>query len=144
MRNRDGDLVVTIGPGYELIPPINIPMAATNISIACDGKLQFTNAAGKAVTCGQIKLCRFMNPQGLRQLGGGIYTQTVISGPPVVNNPGDNGVGQVMQGFLESSNVDPIKEWAGMLKAEQSLQLNSQAMRTLDRARVALVNLKKS
>ena len=76
------DKVVGIGDGYELIPPINIPSTATNISIANDGTIQYTAAGGKSVTAGPIKLSQFVNPQGLSLEGGSIYTETVASGPP--------------------------------------------------------------
>ena len=144
-RNKNGDLVVQIGAGYELIPPINIPNGATNIAIAQDGTVQYTAKGGnKTVTAGQIQLSQFVNPQGLNLQGGSIYTETSASGPPITGNAGDNGSGQLQQGFLETSNVDPVKELVTLIKTQRSFELNSQSIQTADQALQTIANLKRS
>jgi flagellar basal-body rod protein FlgG len=138
-ENKDGDLVVSLGSGYELVPPINLPRGATNISISTDGCVKFTSAGGNTVlTAGQMELATFVNPQALGRTVSSIFTETSDSGWPMIGEPGTNGTGILQQGFLEQSNVDPVKEWAAMLQAEQSLQLNSQAMQVLDKIRQAV------
>jgi flagellar basal-body rod protein FlgG len=142
MQNNQGDLVVAIGPGYELIPPICIPPGASNITITSDGQVQYTPAGRTAVaTAGQIQLSQFANAPALGRAGGAIYTETPASGPPLVAPPGENGTGYLQQGFLEQSNVSPIKEWALLLKAEQLLQLNGQAFQLMGKARPTLAGL---
>jgi flagellar basal-body rod protein FlgG len=59
---------------------------------------------------GRIQLHQFMNPEGLNLLSGSLYTQTEQAGPPIESRPGENGAGQVLQGYLEGSNVDANKE----------------------------------
>jgi flagellar basal-body rod protein FlgG len=143
-RNKNGDLIVAIGAGYELIPPINIPAGATNIAIAQDGTVQYQAQGGnRVVTAGQIMLSQFVNPQGLYLQGGDIYTETSASGPPIINTPGDNGAGQLIQGSLETSNVDPVKELVTMIKTQRSFELNSQSIQTADQALQTIANLKK-
>jgi flagellar basal-body rod protein FlgG len=143
-RNKNGDLVVGIGDGYELIPPINIPSTATNIAIAQDGTIQYTAPGGRVVQAGPIKLSQFVNPQGLHLEGGSIYTETPASGPPIENNPGDNGAGQLQQGYIEDSNVDAVKELVTLMKTQRSFELNSQSIQTADQALQTVANLKRS
>jgi flagellar basal-body rod protein FlgG len=144
-RNADGDLVVGMGSGYRLQPVINIPKGATSITIGEDGTVSYaaqgTNTRTKA---GQIMLTQFVNPQGLKMEGGSIYTATDASGPPVVNTPGDNGSGQLEQTYLESSNVDPVKELVTLIKTQRSFELNSQSIQTADQALQTIANLKRS
>ena len=144
-RNNNGDLVVNIGEGYELVPPINIPAGATNISIASDGTVSFSSPGSSKLTSpGQIILTQFVNQQGLQMQGGSIYTETPSSGPPKTNFPGTNGAGKLQSGFLESSNVDPVKELVTLIKTQRSFELNSQSIQTADQALQTIANLKRS
>jgi flagellar basal-body rod protein FlgG len=108
--NGQGNLVIGIGDGYQLVPPITLPTTATNISVGTDGTVQYVKAGATVKsTAGQIKLAVFPNPQGVNLLGGSLYTESLASGPPVITVPGQNGAAQLLSGFLESSNVDPVK-----------------------------------
>jgi flagellar basal-body rod protein FlgG len=143
-QNKNGDLVVGIGDGYTLIPNINIPTGATGISIAQDGNVNYVpKGANTSVSAGQITLNQFVNPQGLKLQGGSIYTETNASGPPVVSNPGENGAGQLLEGQLETSNVDPVKELVTLIKTQRSFELNSQSIQTADQALQTIANIKK-
>ena len=136
--------VVGIGDGYKLIPNINIPPGGTGISIALDGTVQFVPKGGNtAVTAGQITLNQFVNPQGLKLQGGSIYTETNASGPPILSNPGENGAGELVEGTLETSNVDPVKELVTLIKTQRSFELNSQSIQTADQALQTIANIKK-
>lgn len=109
--NKDGELVLGMGDGYKLQPGISIPKGTVDVSISTDGKVAVTVAGSLTqLQVGQLELYQFINPQGLNLLGGSIYTETQASGPPTQCKPGENGAGQVLQGFLEGSNVDPMKE----------------------------------
>ena len=99
--NNAGNLVLAIGDGYQLVPPISLPTNATNISIGTDGTVQYVKAGGTAkVIAGQIKLATFPNQQGVNLLGGSIYTESPASGPPVTTFPGQNGSGHILGGYL--------------------------------------------
>jgi flagellar basal-body rod protein FlgG len=142
--NNQGDLVIGIGDGYKLVPPITLPTNATNISIGTDGTVQYTKAGATVkTTAGQVKLAMFPNPQGLALLGGSIYAQTDASGPAVASVPGLNGTGQILSGFLESSNVDPVNELVSLIKTQRSFELNSQSIQTADQALQVIGNLRK-
>jgi flagellar basal-body rod protein FlgG len=144
IANNKGDLIVNIGPGYELIPPITIPQGATNISISADGLVSYTpKGSNTTSTVGPIQLANFVNPQGLQLQGGSIYTETAASGAPIIGNPGDNGTGILQSGELEESNVDPVKELVTLIKTQRSFELNSQSIQTADQALQTIANLKK-
>jgi flagellar basal body rod protein FlgG len=109
--NRDGELVLGMGDGYKIEPKFTVPKGVTDISISQDGYVEVIKAGTNAKQLiGQIPITQFMNPQGLNLLGGSIYTQTESSGAPIESRAGQNGAGQVLQGFLEGSNVDPSRE----------------------------------
>jgi flagellar basal-body rod protein FlgG len=109
--NNIGELVLGMGDGYKLVPPIVIPPGSSNINIATDGTVSAIKPGSTTLgKVGQLQLTQFVNPQGLQLLGGSIYIETDSSGKPVTSNPGEQGSGTILQGFLEGSNVDPVKE----------------------------------
>lgn len=111
--NSNGELTLGMGDGYKLQPRITVPKGVTDVSIDQDGSVEVIQAGANGKhRIGRLQLAQFINPQGLNPLGGSLYTQTEASGPPVVGSPGDGdgGAGQVLQGFLEGSNVDPTRE----------------------------------
>ncbi|HEY8666715.1 MAG TPA: flagellar basal-body rod protein FlgG [Tepidisphaeraceae bacterium] len=142
--NKDGELVLGMGDGYKLEPPIQIPTGTTDISINTDGTVQVTKAGTNNKTVvGQLMLTQFINPQGLNLLGGSIYTQTDASGDPTDSKPGDAGAGTILQGFLEGSNVDPVKELVTLIKTQRAFELNSQSIQTADQALQTIGNLRR-
>ena len=133
-----------MGDGYKVEPKINIPKGTTDVSISSDGNVEVI-VAGKNTKqkVGQLQLFQFVNPQGLNLLGGSIYTQTEASGQALESKPGENGAGQVLQGFLESSNVDPVKELVTLIKTQRAFELNSQSIQTADQALQTIGNLRR-
>jgi flagellar basal body rod protein FlgG len=111
--NRSGELVVGQVDGYQLLPPIKLPPGATQVQIDQDGRVTVTQAGAddpKPAAIGQIHLARFTDPTALRPLGGGIYAETEASGQAVESPANDRGAGALLQGHLESSNVDLVRE----------------------------------
>lgn len=142
--NNEGDLVLGMGDGYKMIPPINIPPNATDINIAQDGTVSVLRSGQTTkTTVGQLRITQFINPQGLKLLGGSIYTESEASGPPTETAPGDGGGGKVLQGFLEASNVDPVKELVTLIKTQRAFELNSQSIQTADQALQTIGNLRR-
>ena len=144
--NNNNQLTLGMGDGYTLTPPITIPTGATNIAIAQDGTVSYTPQGGGTAkqTAGQLQLYQFVNPQGLNLMGSSIYTQTDASGQPIQSKPGENGAGTVLGGFLEESNVDPVKELVSLIKTQRSFELNSQSIQTADQALQTIGNLRRS
>ena len=138
-------MVLGMGDGYRLVPNITIPAGATDITIGSDGKVSYIKPGTTTATvAGQLTISQFINPQGLENLGGSIYLKTDASGNAIDNNPGDNGAGTTVQGFLEDSNVDPVKELVSLIKTQRSFELNSQSIQTADQALQTIGNLRRS
>jgi flagellar basal-body rod protein FlgG len=133
-----------MGDGYRIQPPITIPTGATDISISNNGQVSYKRPNSTVNTvAGQLQITQFVNPQGLQLLGGSIYVKTDASGNPIDNNPGENGAGETVQNFLESSNVDPVKELVTLIKTQRSFELNSQSIQTADQALQTVTNLRR-
>jgi flagellar basal-body rod protein FlgG len=142
--NNKNELVLGIGEGYRLIPPITIPTGVTSINIGQDGTIQVRQTGnGTARTIGQFQLTQFVNPQGLQLLGGSIYQQTDASGPPITSQPGQQGAGLMRQNFLEQSNVDPVTELVTLIKTQRAFEMNSQSIQTADQALQTVSNLRR-
>ncbi len=108
-RDKNGDLVASIGDGYLLIPQISVPINVPddNISIGTDGRVEYLKPGSTIKTvAGQIQLAQFPNIQGLKRLGADIYLETGDSGAPIVGNPSEDSRGAIIAGFLEASNVN--------------------------------------
>jgi flagellar basal-body rod protein FlgG len=142
--NVKGELIVGMGDGYKLDPPITLPANATDITITPDGEISVSTpgSTGRR-SVGSIQLHNFINPQGLTLLGGSLYQETEASGAPVSGRPGENGTGQILQGYLEGSNVDPVKELVTLIKTQRAFELNSQSIQTADQALQTIGNLRR-
>jgi flagellar basal-body rod protein FlgG len=142
--NKDGELVVGMQDGYVIQPAIKIPSNATSISINSEGNVEYLLPGQvNKQNAGQIMLTTFINPQGLKLLGGSIYQETAASGTAITVKPGENGLGFIRQGFLEGSNVDPVKELVALIKTQRSFDLNSQSIQAADQALQAIGNLRR-
>lgn len=142
-ENKDGQLVMNSTDGYLLDPPVKIDPNATQVSIGSDGRVLVT-VAGQAnqVEAGPIQLAKFINPQGLIQIGGNLYQRSDASGDPQLLAPGAQGVGTLQQGSLETSNVDPVKELVELIKTQRTFELNSQSIQAADQMLQQISNLR--
>ena len=142
--NKDGDMILGMGDGYRIDPPITLPPDTSEISISQDGVVQVLRAnAIEKETVGEIKVFQFVNPNGLYQMGGSLYQETDSSGEAVESDPGTNGSGTLQQTFLEASNVDPVKELVTLIKTQRAFELNSQSIQTADQALQTIGNLRR-
>ena len=127
----DGSIITS--DGYMLEPSITIPTDAMEVSIARDGTVSAILIGDvEPQTVGQLELVRFVNPAGLTSQGQNLYRETVASGPPIPGTPGMEGLGQVSQGYLESSNVQIVEEMVAMIVAQRAYEVASKAIRTAD------------
>ncbi len=145
--NANSELVIGMGDGYRLDPPVALPKGTTEdqVQIGEEGEI-FVNQNGSNTKkqVGQLELTQFTNPQGLQLLGGSLYQETQSSGPPIEGKPQENGTGKTLVGFLESSNVDPVKELVTLIKTQRSFELNSQSIQTADQALQTIGNLRRN
>ena len=131
--NANGDVVLGNSLGARLEPAINVPQEATTIRINQNGLVSvLVTGATEFQDVGQIEMARFINNAGLRQLGDNLYRQTDASGPPILGNPGQDGIGIIHQGNLELSNVDPARELIELIRTQRAFELNSQSIQTAD------------
>ena len=142
--NAEGDLVLGNSQGPRVLPEINVPEDAMSIDISADGRV-FATLPGdpEPEEVGQLELVNFINPNGLRAIGGNIYVETEAAGPPIDGIPGEAGLGTLQQGFLESSNVDPVRELVSLIKAQRAFEMNSQTIQAADESLQVVANLRR-
>lgn len=130
-KNANGQ-VVTID-GNLLQPAITIPADTTEIVINETGEVfARVGTQTELQSLGQVTLSNFANDAGLQPLGGNLYQETPASGSPVTGVPGDPSFGTVEQGYLELSNVDPVKEITELITAQRSYEMNSKVIQAVD------------
>jgi flagellar basal-body rod protein FlgG len=126
-----GSLVTS--DGLAVMPGIKVPANATNLTVSANGIVTVTQVGASTSTeLGRIELARFANPAGLLALGDNLYQSTPASGDAVTGYPGDDGLGQVKQGYLEGSNVDIVQEMVNMIDAQRAYEINSKAISNSD------------
>ena len=127
--SADGEIVTQTGLPIE--PDIAIPPEATDIHISQDGIVSARmQGEPEPIELGQLELARFANPGGLGSLGGNLFEQTSASGQPTIGLPGDDGLGMLGQGFLETANVDVVQEMVNLITAQRAYELNSKMVTT--------------
>ena len=141
--NSDGEMVLGNSDGPRLEPPIEIPPETRSVQVTADGQVFVTLPDDpEPQNVGEIELANFINPKGLRAIGGNIYVETEASGPPIEAVPGEDGVGTIVQNFLEGSNVDPVKELVELIKSQRAFEMNSQSIQAADQALQVVANLR--
>ena len=140
--NRDGQ-VVTID-GDLLDPPITIPQNALSVTIASDGTVSYSQSGQSASQqAGQIQLATFSNPSGLNSIGRNLFLPTDASGDPVVGLPGgQEGIGQLLQGYVEQSNVSVVNEFINLIVSQRAYEANSKVVKAADDMYQQVNNLK--
>jgi flagellar basal-body rod protein FlgG len=143
--NAEGSMVLgSAETGRLLDPSIDIPPDATDISISPEGVVSVRQPGNVNLTnVGNIELSTFINPEGLLKLGENLYAETDASGPPTEGPPGQDGVGKLRQGFLEASNVEPVRELIDLITTQRSFELNSQAVQVGDEIMQLVANLRR-
>ena len=131
--NRSAEGTIVTSDGYQLQPQIQIPEGTTNVTIGGDGTVSATLAGQTAVSeIGKVELARFINPAGLQAEGNNLLTETAASGQPQVGAAGVDGRGQLVQGSLESSNVNIVEELVDMIETQRAYEVNSKMISSTD------------
>ncbi len=143
--NAQGQLVVgSANVGRLIEPAITIPPDATEISIGTDGSVDYRTPGSDTLSnAGQLQLATFVNPDGLLKLGDTMYAATDASGTATPDTPGVNGLGQLRQGVLEASNVEPVQELIDLITTQRSFELNSQTVQAGDQILQLISNLRR-
>jgi flagellar basal-body rod protein FlgG len=130
--NREGQVVTSDGDPLE--PQITIPAEAQSITIASDGTVSYVQPGQTAAQqAGQIQLANFVNPAGLNSLGHDLFAPTDASGEPTVGNPGgQEGLGTLLQGYTEGSNVSVVEEFINLIVSQRAYEANSKVVKAAD------------
>ncbi|CAN5196401.1 flagellar basal-body rod protein FlgG [soil metagenome] len=130
-KSATGQLVT--GDGYAVNPAITFPNDTTEIVVNQSGEIYARVASQSAPQLlGQIALVDFANDSGLQPLGNNLYRETSASGQPISGVAGDPGFGTMQQGYLEQSNVDPVKEITELISAQRAYEMNSKVIQAAD------------
>lgn len=129
--NAEGQLVTA--DGYAVEPSITVPQEATAIQITRDGIVEVTTSSSPdPQQIGQLEIASFINPAGLEAIGDNMYLETPASGSPTTATPGSPGLGTVMQGFLELSNVNAVEEISALIVAQRAYEMNARVITAAD------------
>jgi flagellar basal-body rod protein FlgG len=140
----DSDGRVVNADGFALEPELTIPSDAVSIAVGMDGTVSVLQAGESSPTeIGNIELARFVNPAGLVSMGRNLYTTSDASGDALTGIPGEDGLGNISQGFLEMSNVNVVEEMVNMIKAQRAYEINSKAIQAADEMLQVANNVKR-
>ena len=158
IRRTQGDLAYTkagnfhlnntgqvVDPNGNLLdPPLTIPPNALSMTVAADGTVSYTlPGQTSAQQAGQIQLATFANPSGLNSIGNSLFQQTDASGDPVVGAPGgQDGLGTLLQGYVEQSNVSIVQEFVNLIVSQRAYEANSKVVKAADDMYQQVNNLK--
>lgn len=138
--DNQGQLVTS--SGYVIQPAISIPANAQSITVARDGTISVTvPGTSQPTQIGSLQLTTFVNPAGLESKGENLYVETGASGSPNTNTPGTNGAGLLLQGYVETSNVNVVEEMVNMIQTQRAYEINSKAITTSDQMLQRLTQL---
>ncbi len=127
-----GGRIVTSN-GYPLEPGIELPQDVQTFTVGEDGTVSISVFGDPGVQqLGVIQTADFINPAGLQAIGGNLFLETASSGAPQVGNPGENGLGTVLQNTLENSNVSVVEELVNMITTQRAYEMNSKVISTAD------------
>ena len=129
--NGDGQLVTL--DGLLVDPAITVPANTSEVIVNESGQV-FARVGGAADLegLGQLTLATFANNAGLAAQGGNLFRETIASGAPTAGVPGDEGYATIQQGYLEDSNVDPVKEISELISAQRAYEMNSKVISAAD------------
>ncbi len=128
--NEGGQLVTH--DGFPVQPNIGVTPNAKDVTINSSGEVLVTGADGATANVGSLQLAMFPNAGGLRAVGDNLFIATEASGAAAAASPGLNGAGTVLQGFVESSNVNAIEEVSALVRASRAYEMNSKVMSAAD------------
>jgi flagellar basal-body rod protein FlgG len=137
--DQDGQIVTA--NGYALEPSITVPPNTLSVTIGSDGTVSALEAGNSTPSqIGNINLVQFINPTGLEAIGQNLYRQSAASGDPQEGTPGLDGLGTLIQGSLESSNVNVVEELVNMIETQRAYEMNSKAISTTDQMLAYITN----
>lgn len=142
--NSQGELVLASDQGRRVQPGITIDGDVTDISVDASGQIFVTRPGqSEPSLAGKLQLTNFINPSGLKQLGENLYAETGASGSPIQGNAGENGFGEILQGYYEGSNVDPTTELVNLIRVQRAFEMNTNTIRAADQVLQTVAQLRR-
>lgn len=140
---RTGDGLIVTSEGYEVAPGLTIPSDARSVSVNADGEVyaHFLDEVQPQLL-GQLNLVGFTNERGLEAMGSNLFLESAASGPPLNGTPGEDGLGTLRQGYLESSSVDAVREITELIKAQRGYELNAKVITAADQMLAATTQVR--
>jgi flagellar basal-body rod protein FlgG len=138
--NQNGQIVTNDGLTVVGLP--QIPQGTTDVTIGPNGIIT-TTTNNQQQQLGQVNISDFINPDGLKQIGGNLYTETDASGPPQDGPPGLEGRGTLQQNYLENSNVRVVDEMVRLIQAQRAYEVNSKTIQAADEMMSQANNLRR-
>jgi flagellar basal-body rod protein FlgG len=130
---RDSTGLLVNVDGYQVQPGITIPEDANSLSISADGIVQaYVGTDSSPTQLGQLQVYRFVNKEGLESIGDNNFVETAASGSAQAGVPNTDGMGAVLQGYLESANVNPVTEIADLIAAQRAYEMNARVISGAD------------
>ena len=114
-----------------------------SFSIDEQGKVRGLFSNGQALDLKRVALAKFSSTVGLKPVGKNLFSETILSGQPIVAGPGTSGTGSILSGALEISNVDLSSQFVELIRAQQAFQANARIITTGDQLLTETVNLKR-
>jgi flagellar basal-body rod protein FlgG len=139
--DSEGNIVTENGDALQ--PEMSISEDVVSITIDSDGTVTTFDPEGTGSSLGVIELYSFPNQAGLYSMGHNLYRSTDASGEAITGTPGTNGMGTIIQGYLELSNVDVVQEMVAMITAQRAYEINSKAIQTADDMMSMVNNIKR-
>lgn len=139
--NENGQLVTH--DGYLVLPNITVPQEAIDVTVNASGQVlvQLENQVALS-NVGQIQIATFQNDAGLEAIGQNLFIETAASGGSTTGNPDTVGFGSILQGFLETSNVNAVEEISNLIAAQRAYEMNSKVIQTSDEMLGTLTTLR--
>jgi len=140
---RTGEGLIVTSDGLPVSPQITIPSDARSISVNPDGEVYaYFAEEPEGQLLGQFSLVGFNNIKGLEALGDNLFAETEASGAPLVTTPGQDGLGTLRQGYLESSSVDAVRQITELIEAQRGYEMNSKVISAADQMMSATVQVR--
>ena len=139
--NSSGQIVTH--DGYTVQPGITVPSNAIDVTINNSGEVLVKIEGQVALSnVGQFNISTFLNDAGLQAVGDNLYKETPASGTATSSTPGSTGFGTILQGFLETSNVNAVEEVSNLISAQRAYEMNSKVIQTSDEMMGTLTSLR--
>ena len=134
---------ITTSDGFPILPEITVPADATELTISQTGVVSaIVGNSTTSTQLGTLELATFANNAGLIAIGRNLLRETDASGAATLGTPGSNGVGTLLQGYVENSNVNLVEELTHMITAQRAFEINSKVVSTSDQMMQTVSNIK--